>query len=322
MRLAVLSDPVAREELFLRNVVPPFEDALANLPGATLVSVPSRRRDRRPGRPAWLSAIRTVRRADASFWTQFHLRPAVGIWALAYSHPLALRGMLAIEQWEARIDDLARIVDAQRMGVCFVLYREAWLEFERRYPRLPIERLRLGFDRELFVDQDVERDIYAFWMGRRYEPLHRALEQHCRTRGLVYRYSTSRHDPATRAELADLMARSRYFVVAPPNLQDALRTGSFSPVTSRYLEGTGSGCRLVGVMPDRTEFLEFFDEEALAEVEPDGLDLGVVLDRADQDPRAEEIRTAARGRAHREHGWDERAREVHRRLGQLLEERT
>ena len=236
MRFVVLSDPIARKELFLRNVVPPFEDALASLPGATFVSVPSRRANHRPGRARWLEAIRMLRRAEGVFWTQLHLRPALGVWALAYTRPRAARAMLAIEQWESNIDDLARIVDAQRMSACFVIYRESWLALQRQHPRLPVERLRLGFDRNLFVDQGAERDIYAFSMGRRYEPLHRALERFCKARGLTYRYSTSRYDPATPAELADLMARSRYFVVAPPNLQNEVRTGSFSPVTSRYLK--------------------------------------------------------------------------------------
>ena len=321
MRLAVLSDQRTRESIFLRNVVPPLEDALAALPGATLVRAPGGSA-RRPGGavPAWLAAIRTARKAEAVFWIQFHLRPSTGVWALAYTNPLAARAILAIEQWERGIEYLGRIVEAQRLHVCFVLYRQAYIELRRRFPLLPFVRLRLGFHRGVFNDLGLERDLFAFWMGRRHQPLHHALERYCRERGLRYRYSQAIDDPPTVTELNRLISQSHFFVVTPPNLQNPQRTGRFSPVTSRYLEGPGSGARLLGVRPfDRDEFTEFLPEDALVECAPDGSDLAAVLDEAQEAAGGEEHRREVRDHVHARHGWERRAVEIHRYLEHVLE---
>jgi hypothetical protein len=319
MRLAVICDSVGRSDISVRNVIPPFEDALASQPGATLVGSLARRRPNGlPGRPAWLAAIRTVRKADWVFWTQLHLRPAFGVWALAYTRPLARRAMLAVEQWEHDIDNLARIVDAQRMTACFVIYRASAVELQARYPGLPFYRVPMGFNSGAFHDLELERDLYAFWMGRRHEPLHRALVAHCAGRGIVYRYSLTRDDPDTVAELNRLISRSRYFVVTPPDVDNPARTGAFSPFTTRYLEGPAAGSRLLGVIPgDRAEYDELLPEGAMVECAPDGSDLAEVLERADADPRFDERRLAVRDHVQREHSWERRAVDVYERLVRL-----
>jgi hypothetical protein len=319
VKLVVLSNPRQREEIFLRNVLPPLEDSLASLPDSTLVSVPATRPAAlRPGRPGWLSAIKTVRRADTVFWGQFHLHPGIEVWGLAYSHPLARRAVLAIEQWESGVEHLGRIVDAQHLHACFVLYRQAYIELRRRFPELPFVRLPLGFNRDVFRDLDVDRDIYAFSMGRRHEPLHEALSRYCAARGLVYRYSMTRNDPPDVVELNRLTARSRYFVVTPPDLQNPERTGRFSPITSRYLEGAGAGARLLGVRPrDLDEYGELLPPDALVECAPNGDDLDDVLTRADADPAFDERRIAVRDHVHREHGWERRAETIYDHLRRL-----
>jgi hypothetical protein len=321
VRIVVIADSVGRNDISVRNVIPPFEDALASHPGATLVEGFSRRRPNGRARvPAWLAAIRTVRKADWVFWTQLHLRPALGVWALGYTRPLARRAMLAVEQWEHDIDNLARIVDAQRMSACFVIYRMSAVELERRYPELPFHRLPMGFNNRVFRDLGLERDIYAFWMGRRHEPLHEALRAHCDARGLVYRYSMSRNDPETVTELNEVMSRSRYFVVTPPDVDNPARTGRFSPFTTRYLEGPAAGSRLLGVIPgDRAEYDELLPAAAMVEVAPDGSDLEEVLARADADPDAERRRIEVRDLVCREHGWDRRAATVYHRLSEVDE---
>ena len=323
MRLVVLSDAGTRDEVFLRNVVPPLEDSLAAMPGATLVSVGGRSGPSgRPGRvPGWLSAIRTVRRADWVFWIQYHLRPALGVWALAYARPLARRGMLAIEQWEWGIERLGRIVEAQRPGACFVLYRRSYVELRKRFPLVQWERLPTGFNSRVFHDLGLERDIYAFSMGRRYEPLHEALSLYCAERGLVYRYSRGRGDPPDLATLNELINRARYFVVTPPDLGDRSRTGRFSPITLRYLEGPGGGSRLLGVKPgDYDEYAELLPDDAIVDVAPDASNLAFALDRADADPEADVIRDEIAAHVHAHHTWRHRAETIHARLLELSDE--
>lgn len=323
MRLVVVSDPAARRTVFLRNVIPPFEDALASMPNATLVSGTLERHPSGRSRvPAWLAAVRTVRRADCVFWCQLHLKPGVASWALAYARPLAQRAIFALEQWEHEIDALARIVDAQRLTACFVIYRQAHEALVRRYPDLPFRRAPMAFNRSVFRDLELERDVYAFWMGRRHEPIHQALVEYCAARNLTYRYSRGQRDPATVAELSRLVARARYFVVTPPNLDNPERTGNYSPITTRYLEGPGGGSRLLGVIPgDRAEYDEILPNEAMVECAPDGSDLADVLERADADPLWDERRRAIHDHVHALHGWDHRARAVHAELIALTEER-
>lgn len=312
MRLVVLSGRDLGQEIFWRNCGPPLEDALASFPGATLVLPPSLRGALGArGRPAWLNAIRTIRKADAIFWPQMHLRPVTPVWASAYVQPFARRGTLAMDAWEPTIDNLGRILTAQRLFMAWVHYTEACDWLRAHHPALRLSWMRLGFNQNVFHDLGVERDIYALWVGRRLEPLHQALVEHCSNRGLVYRFSRAANDPATTEELNELVSRARYFLVTPPNLSNTFRTGSYSPLTMRYVEGPAAGSRLLGVAPRRVELDAHLPTGALVEVRQDGSDLTDVLERVDADPGFEATRVAVRDHVRRHHAWTARAAEIH-----------
>ena len=318
MRLAVLSPQGIDVPFYWRNLGPPLELALASQPGATLVApAPLRKAMLRPNRPGWLAAIRTLRKADAVFWIQEHLHPAASLWALAYLSPLARRGILAADAWEPTLGYLARIVEAQRPFVCWVFYSQALERLRLAAPSVRWEWLGLGVDLSRFRDLELDRDLYAFWMGRRYEPLHEALARHCAARGLAYRFSTGPSDPGDVTELNELISRSRYFVVTPPHLQNPARTGGFSPLTSRYLEGSAAGARLLGVPPVARELEALLPGGALVECGSDGRDLGSVLDAADADPAFDDLRLQTRDEVVARHGWDERARAIHAALTEV-----
>ena len=252
MRLVVLSGRHIAPHMGSRNFVPPLEDALASFPEATLVLPPPLHRALIAGkRPAWLNVVRTVRKAEAVFWLQMHLRPVAPVWAAAYIQPLARRGTLAADAWQPTIENLGRILTAQRLFAAWVHYTQAYECLRARFPAIRLSWLRLGFNQNTFRDLEIERDIYALWIGRRSEQLHQALIEHCTERGLVYRYSRHGNDPATTDELNELISRARYFLVTPPNLSDAARTGSFAPLTMRYIEGPAAGSRSLGVAPRR-----------------------------------------------------------------------
>jgi hypothetical protein len=315
MRLVVLSGRHLGQEIYWRNCGPPLEDALASFSDATLVLPPPLRNALRPGgRPAWLNAIRTLRKADAVFWPQMHLRPVTPVWASAYVQPMARRGTLAMDAWEPTIENLGRILTAQHLFTAWVHYSEAYDWLRAHHPRLRLSWLRLGFNQGVFRDLEVERDIYALWVGRRLEPLHQALIEYCAARGLVYRYSRAANDPATTEELNELVSRARYFLVTPPNLSNTSRTGSYSPLTMRYIEGPASGSRLLGVAPRRVELDAHLPVGALIEVQPDGTDLADVLERSDQDAEFEATRIAVREHVLKHHSWVARAAEIHRAM--------
>jgi hypothetical protein len=285
MRLAVLSARGVDDAVYWRNLAPPLENALAAQPGATLVVAPPfRRPSLRPTRPAWLDAIRTARKADTVFWIQLHLRPAGPVWALAYVQPSARRAMFALDAFPSILADLPRFVRAQRLACCFLAYRIPALSLAQSNPNRRYEWLPIGFNHKVFCDQGLERDVYAFWMGRRYAPLHDALLRRCRERGLNYQYLEPPGRPIALEELSRLAARARYFVALAPDIDDPVRTGGTSPLTARFLEGVGAGCRLLGVRPRSGEFELLLPEDALVECAPDGSDLADVLEEADSDP--------------------------------------
>jgi hypothetical protein len=320
MRLVVLSARHLGENFGFRNLSPPLEDALSSLPGATLVAPPPFRRSTlRANAPAWLEAIRTVRHADVVYWNQGAHYPNLQLWALAYARPRARRVCLAMDLSELVLDRLRHLIRVQRIALCFIHYREAVQAIKRTSPESPVEWLPPGFSRNVFQDRGLARDIDVLWIGRRHPPLHAALLRLSDETGYTYRYSHHGRDPATSEELSELVARARYFVVTPPGRE---RTGTFNPLSVRYLEGLGGGARLLGVLPRSGEFQDLLPMDAIVECAADGSDLPAVLAEADADPHWDEKRVAARDLVHELHGWERRARYIYDRVLSLQASET
>jgi Glycosyl transferases group 1 len=269
--------------------------------------------------PRWLAAIRQLRRADAVFWIQMSARPAVSVWATAYTRPRAARACMAFDAWMPRLDRIGRSVSAQRMSACFVPFKESRDELSRRYPRARWEWLPWAVDAAAFDHPPQERDVFAFWMGRRHEPLHRALSGYARERGLAYEYTRPGAQLADYRDLARAIGRARYFVVTPPDLENPARTGPMSPFVMRYLEGLAAGSRLLGVMPNRDEYERLLPQGVLVETAADGSDLAERIEAAEADAALDARIGAARELVLREHDWEQRARLIHRTLSERQE---
>jgi Glycosyl transferases group 1 len=315
MRLAVLSARAVDDAVFWRNVAPPLEDALASEPGATLVAPPPFRRPTfRAVMPAWLAAIRTVRKADAVFWLQLHLRPSGPVWALGYVKPRARRASLVLDPFPSILADLPRYFRLNRLTHCFVAQRIPALALAQQQTHQSYEWLPYGFNDRVFRDHGLERDVYAFWIGRRYASFHEALLRYCSEHGLDYQYLEPPNKAIALDELSRLSARARYFVTAPPDIENPIRAGGTSPLTGRYLEGAGAGSRLLGVRPRSGEYELMLPDDALVECAPDGSDLASVLEKADADPEFEAKASAACAHVHRKHTWEQRAMHIYKRL--------
>jgi len=199
--------------------------------------------------------------------------------------------------------------------------REGYEELKIRFPRGRFEWLPFGVDTGVFDSVPGERSIFAYWMGRRYEPLHRAMLTYCTDRRLPYRYTMRGGEFPNPLDLGRLVGRSQYFLVTPPNLADPDRTGGYSPFVMRYLEGLAAGARLLGVLPRSGEYEMLLPREAILVVEPDGSDLGAKLDedRANPEARAAVERARILVRAH--HSWAKRAEQIYTRLstGKMFE---
>ena len=311
MRLAALSNDGLQPWVNWTTLGPPLLKPLAAYPEAQFIAPPpfswARRND-------WVAAVRRFRHSDTVFWMQASSRPEWPLWTLTATNLLIRRSAFVIDAWRPALTKIGSVAVAQRLNPCFVAFREAYEELTRRFPRGRFEWLPFGIDTDVFWPGEPERDIFAYWMGRRYEPLHRALLSYSETRGLEYRYtrvSGEFHDPA---ELGALARRCRYFVVTPPDLDNPARTGGFSPLVMRYLEGLAAGSRLLGVLPKSGEFEDLIPRSAICEVALDGSDLAAKLDADVSDDDAWRAVEEAGALVREEHSWRRRARQIYEKL--------
>jgi glycosyltransferase involved in cell wall biosynthesis len=244
---------------------------------------------------------------------QWSARPELPLWLLAGSLPQARRTAFVLDAWRPQLAKIGRLAVMQRLDPCFVAYREACEELEQRFPQGRFEWLPIGVDTDYFRPTSGERDVFAYWMGRRFEPLHNALERYCQARGLHYRYTRDGEVPKL-GESGQLAGRARYFVVTPPDLENPARTGGFSPLAMRYLEGLSAGARLIGVLPRSGEYEFLLPRDAILEVSPDGSDLAEKLDADVANGGASAAVGRARDLVRSRHSWAWRAEQIYARL--------
>lgn len=202
--------------------------------------------------------------------------------------------------------------------IAFIPYREAFDELVSgpggsRYRYLPF-----GADTRIFRDHGLVKDIDILWMGRRDDPLHQAILDYAGRSGLTYRYRENTGFLADPKELGQLVSRARYFVTTPP---DPARSGGFSPLVMRYLEGLAAGCRLVGTLPRSGEFESFLPLDSLLQVSPDGCDFAQRFEQDQNNKAGWEATLTASKLVHQKHGWDSRAREIMSEIEQMLPSR-
>lgn len=256
-RLAALSNDELQPWINWSTLGPPLLGPLASNPDAQLIAPPPIRWDRRH---EWRAAIRNLRRSDTVFWMQSSARPELPLWALSATKPTIRRSAFVVDAWRPALTKIGRLAVAQRLNPCFVAFREGCDELKRRFPRGRFEWMPFGVDTDVFRPGDGERDVFAYWMGRRHEALHNALLRYCKERGLEYRYTTVGGEFTDPKDLGRFVARSRYFVVTPPDIDNPARTGGYSPLVMRYLEGLAAGARLLGVLPKSGEFQDLLPE--------------------------------------------------------------
>jgi hypothetical protein len=311
MRLAVLSNEKLGKWINWGLLGPPLLGPLSRFPNASLIAPP-------PISAGywreWLTTFKAARGIDTLFWMQGSSRPELPLSLVSIRCGRARRSAYVIDAWKGSLTKIGTLAVAQRLDPCFVAFREGCDELTKCFPKGKFEWLPFGCDHEVFRPTTGKKDVFAYWMGRRYEPLHQALLRYCSERGLEYRYTRQSGEFKDPADLGKLVGRTQYFLVTPPDLDDPVRTGGFSPFVMRYLEGLSAGARLLGVLPKSGEYQDLLPREAMLEVAPDGSDLAEKLD-ADRSNSAigrEVEKASVLVREH--HSWAKRAEQIYSRL--------
>jgi hypothetical protein len=311
MRLGVLSNERLDPWVNWTTLGPPLLRPLAANIGAELIAPPPFGGTHIS---EWGAVAKRCMSAEALFWMQGSARPELPVHVASFLAGRAKRAAFVVDAWRPALTKIGLMAVAQRLDPCFVAYREAVEELRVRYPKGRFEWLPFGIDTDVFDSFSEERPIFAFWMGRRYEPLHQAMLRYCQARGLDYRYRQPGQFP-TAAELGRLVGTSKYFLVSPPDLDNPTRTGGYSPLVMRYLEGLAAGTRLLGVLPRSGEYEALLPLEAMVQVAPDGSDLDAKLD-ADLALDTRQTMARARDLVRSQHSWRRRAEQIY---GCLLE---
>jgi hypothetical protein len=261
--------------------------------------------------------IRKARRATALLSMNGRAMPDWRLEAVSLAAGRKTRVVFYVDPWRHSLTKIRNVDRLFGHDLAFIPYREAYDALVSGKGHARYRHLPFAADTRVFKDHGLDRDIDILWMGRRYEPLHRAILDYARPRGLRYVYRETMGFILDPNEMGRFASRARYFVATPPDLDDPVRTGGFSPLVMRYFEGPAAGCRLLGVLPRSGEFVAVLPRESILEVAPDGSDFAARfeadrLDTSGWDAAAEASRTVRR-----DHGWDSRARAIRDEIAML-----
>jgi hypothetical protein len=164
-----------------------------------------------------------------------------------------------------------------------------------------------------------DRVIDVYRMGSGSEGLHRALQEFAEKKGLFYVYDTfvasdiKVHDHRQHREmLANMIKRSRYFIVAPTKCRLPGTTEDQIEVGLRYYEGSAAGTVMIGQSPDCETFNALLDwQDAVVEVRVDGSNIAdVIADLETHPKRLSEIGRRNAMEALLRHDWAYRWKEI------------
>lgn len=155
-----------------------------------------------------------------------------------------------------------------------------------------------------------ERVVDIYSIGRRSATTHQALLAMASKGDVFYIYdSTSADqvlDPSEHRELfANIMKRSRYFIVNPGLIDRPDVRGDQIEIGNRYFEGAASGTIMVGERPNNGEFDKLFDwPDSLIDLPYNSSTIDTVLRELDSEPgKQEELRSMNVRQSLLRHDW-------------------
>jgi len=196
----------------------------------------------------------------------------------------------------------------------------------------PCAYLPIGIDALKFcayTSNEPFRSINVCNIGRRSDITHRALMGLAIQNHIFYYYDTIASQNVTNAAkqitfsvkspkqhrllLANLLKRSRYFIVNRAFVNDPSRTGGQSEIPSRFFEGAAAGTVMIGEPPNTQIFQEYFGwDDAIIQVPFDAPHIGeVILELEAQPERVAAIRRTNTINALLKHDWLHRLQVVY-----------
>ena len=162
------------------------------------------------------------------------------------------------------------------------------------------------------------RGIDVCYIGRRSGITHRALSDLASAKDLFYYYDTAKggfrvgDHVAHRRLYANLVRRSRYFIVNYGKIDQPDKTGGAQEAGYRFFEGVAGGAVMIGKPPDTAVFRRLFDwPDAVVEAPFDAPEIGALIAELDADEkRVARIRRDNVVNALRRHDWVYRYREM------------
>lgn len=155
-----------------------------------------------------------------------------------------------------------------------------------------------------------ERVIDVYSMGRRSAVTHRALLELAAEEDLFYVYDSTTADqvidPDEHRELfANLVKRSRYFIVNPGLIDRPDVRGDQIEIGNRYFEAAASGTFMIGERPQNQAFAELFDwADSLVDLPYGSPNIGDIIAQWDGQPeRQERARRTSVAQALLRHDW-------------------
>jgi hypothetical protein len=185
----------------------------------------------------------------------------------------------------------------------------------------PCQRVPCGVDALRFspYPRPPARVIDIYCMGRRSEALHRVLLDFAAKKNMFYVYDTlvtgdaKLHDYRQHRELlANIVKRSRYFIVSPARGGSLEATGNQIEVGYRYYEGAAAGAVMIGQIPYCETFNSLFNwPDAVVDIKPDGSNVADVIASLETQPeRLVEISRRNAVEALLRHDWAYRWKQI------------
>ncbi len=154
------------------------------------------------------------------------------------------------------------------------------------------------------------RSIDVLSIGRRSEKTHQALLRLAAEEGIFYVHDTidglQAYDIAQhRRMMADMLKRTRYFLVNPGKIDKLEETGGQVEFGYRYFEGAAPGTIMVGEIPQNQEFGKIFHwNDAVIEMPFDSENIGDIMQQLDRQPeRQADIRRTNMTEVLLHHDW-------------------